>query len=49
MRAGRSLFDPAGYHIWLMAGGVSWILAFGLFIWVHAPMLVRARPDGRPG
>jgi len=43
------LLDPARYHIWLMAGGVGWILAFGLFLWVHAPMLVSARPDGRPG
>ncbi|NEX20711.1 NnrS family protein [Thiorhodococcus mannitoliphagus] len=43
------LLVPAGYQVWLMAGGLCWILAFGLFLWVHAPMLLSPRPDGRPG
>lgn len=49
LRGLGTLLDPAGYHIWLMSGGIAWILAFALFLWVHAPMLVRVRPDGRPG
>lgn len=40
---------PTGYQTWLMAGGLCWIAAFALFLWVHAPMLLTARPDGRPG
>lgn len=40
---------PAGYQTWLTSGGVCWIAAFGLYLWVHAPMLWSPRPDGRPG
>jgi uncharacterized protein involved in response to NO len=43
------LIYPDAYHAWLMSSGLCWILAFGLFLWVHAPMLVKPRPDGRPG
>lgn len=43
------LLLPSGYQTWLMAGGLCWIAAFALFLWVHAPMLLTARPDGRPG
>lgn len=49
LRGLGTLLDPVGYQFWLLAGGIAWILAFGLFLWVHTPMLVRARPDGRPG
>ena len=30
------------------AAGALWILAFGLFLAVHGPMLLWARPDGKP-
>lgn len=40
---------PAAYGATLMVSGALWILAFGLFLWVHAPMLVRPRVDGSPG
>lgn len=40
---------PAAYGATLMVSGALWILAFGLFLWVHAPMLVRPRVDGHPG
>ena len=49
LRGLAPLLYPAGYHAWLMSAGLCWILAFGLFLWVHAPMLVAPRPDGRPG
>ncbi|TCT19153.1 NnrS family protein [Thiobaca trueperi] len=49
LRGLAPLLAPAGYQTWLMAGGLCWILAFGLFLWVHAPMLSSARPDGGPG
>ena len=40
---------PGAYTLWLYASGALWILAFGLFLWVHAPMLTAPRVDGRPG
>lgn len=43
------LLWPAAYGSWLMLSGVLWVLAFLLFLWVHAPMLVRPRVDGKPG
>ncbi|MFB1504283.1 MAG: NnrS family protein [Thiocapsa sp. C3-sup] len=49
LRGLAPLVYPAGYHAWLMSAGICWILAFGLFLGVHAPMLVAPRPDGRPG
>ena len=49
LRGLAPLLAPAGYQTWLTAGGLCWILAFGLFLWVHAPMLWSPRPDGRPG
>lgn len=29
--------------------GWSWILAYGLFVWVYTPILMSPRADGRPG
>lgn len=49
LRGLAPLLAPAGYQTWLTAGGLCWILAFELFLWVHAPMLWSPRPDGRPG
>ncbi len=43
------LVMPQAYPIWLDLSGTLWVLAFGLFLWVHAPMLVSPRADGRPG
>lgn len=33
----------------LALAGACWLAAFGLFLAVHAPMLLRPRADGRPG
>jgi uncharacterized protein involved in response to NO len=49
LRGLAPLLAPAGYQLWLMSSGLCWIIAFALFLWVHGPMLVRPRPDGRPG
>lgn len=40
---------PADYAMWVFASLVLWILAFGLFIPVYAPMLIKPRIDGRYG
>jgi len=29
--------------------GLAWSLAYGLFVWIYAPILCRPRVDGRPG
>nr|WP_264185167.1 NnrS family protein [Roseicella aerolata] len=31
------------------AAGAAWVLAFGLFLAAHGPMLLRPRADGKPG
>ncbi|WP_248797720.1 NnrS family protein [Pseudomonas sp. MWU13-2105] len=40
------LFLPLA-GLWL--AGLCWVLAFGLYAWSYAPMLLRARVDGHPG
>lgn len=40
---------PTAYGPFLMVSGALWVLAFLLFLWVHAPMLVNPRVDGKPG
>lgn len=40
---------PDTYQTWLVLSGVIWILAFGIFLWVYGPMLIKPRADGRPG
>jgi uncharacterized protein involved in response to NO len=49
VRVFAPLLWPAAYLHWLTLSGVLWLLAFGLFLWVHAPMLISPRADGRPG
>jgi len=34
---------------WMVATAMTWVVAFALFIWVYAPMLLKTRVDGRPG
>lgn len=40
---------PAGYAFGLQSAGLCWSVAFALYLWVYAPILVRPRVDGRPG
>jgi uncharacterized protein involved in response to NO len=49
VRVFAPLLWPAAYLHWLTLSGVLWLLAFGLFLWVHVPMLISPRVDGRPG
>lgn len=43
------LLWPQGYQDWLLLSGALWTLAFLTFLWVHGPMLISPRVDGRPG
>ncbi|MCH7373710.1 NnrS family protein [Aeromonas sp. MR16] len=38
-------FTLVGWNL----SGWSWIAAYGLFVWVYAPILSQPRADGRPG
>nr|WP_160299760.1 NnrS family protein [Belnapia sp. F-4-1] len=44
---------PAMNVAWVLlpyaAAGALWVLAFGLFLLAHGPMLLRPRADGKPG
>lgn len=40
---------PQSYLLWITLSGGLWVLAFGTFVVVYAPMLLRPRVDGRPG
>ena len=35
--------------LWLAIAQALWVLAFFLFVWVYAPILVKSRVDGLPG
>lgn len=41
--------SPGFYHPLLMSAGVLWLAAFAGFVIVYGPMLLRPRPDGKPG
>lgn len=45
------VFGPmlAPGSLWLTIAGLLWCLAFLLYLFVYAPILVRPRIDGRPG
>jgi uncharacterized protein involved in response to NO len=40
---------PHWYFATLVAAGVLWVIAFGAFLMVYAPILLRPRFDGKPG
>lgn len=48
-RVGLPLLLPSTYGLWIATSQVLWILAFALFSWIYAPMLVKPRVDGRYG
>jgi uncharacterized protein involved in response to NO len=41
--------SPESYLGLIRVSGVAWSLAFALFLWRYAPLLVRPRADGKPG
>jgi uncharacterized protein involved in response to NO len=43
------MMGPAHYPLWLGIAQAAWLMAFALFVWVYAPILVKARADGMPG
>ena len=43
------LLFPAVYVQSVMAAGLVWVAAFGLFAVMYVPMLLRPRADGKPG
>ena len=40
---------PAAYSTSIMVSGILWTVAWGLFLVVYVPILVKPRVDGRPG
>jgi uncharacterized protein involved in response to NO len=49
MRVVLPLVFPGVYAQIMMAAGVAWMAAFGVFVAVYSPMLLRPRVDGKPG
>ena len=43
------LFAPQHYSLWMGLSQLLWMAAFGLFLVIFLPMLIRPRTDGRPG
>ncbi|MCF7991113.1 MAG: NnrS family protein [Thiohalocapsa sp.] len=42
------LLWPGAYDVWMLLSGLLWVAAFGGFLAVQGPMLIRPRADGRP-
>ena len=40
---------PQWYWWWIVIAQCLWMLAFGLFVWLYAPMLIKPRVDKRYG
>lgn len=40
---------PLAYVKTVVLAAVLWTVAFGIFLWVYAPMLITPRVDGKPG
>lgn len=49
VRVIAGLFGTGLYQAVVVASGVLWMLAFGIFLRRYLPMLVQPRIDGRPG
>jgi len=49
LRVALPLVFPGVYMQSMTAAGLAWVAAFGLFVVVYAPMLLRPRVDGKPG
>ena len=43
------IIAPAQYLLWLGVAQTAWLVAFAMFVWVYAPILVKPRTDGMPG
>jgi uncharacterized protein involved in response to NO len=49
IRVALPLLFPAVHVQSMIASGLVWVAAFGLFVVVYTPMLLRPRVDGKPG
>jgi len=49
IRAIGPLIAPEKTLVFVDVSGTFWLLAFGIFVVTYAPMLMKARKDGRPG
>ena len=49
LRSLGPMISPTSYVFLLIASGVAWTLAFAIFTFVYAPMLIAPRIDGKPG
>jgi uncharacterized protein involved in response to NO len=49
LRVVGPLLAPDRYALWLEISAGLWVLTFLVFLFYHAPMLLRPRPDGQPG
>jgi uncharacterized protein involved in response to NO len=49
IRVAQPLVFPGLYAQGMIAAGVLWIAAFGLFAAIYTPILLRPRVDGKPG
>ena len=43
------LFDLAHYALWVEVSQILWVIAFGLFLFVYTPILIKPRIDGQYG
>jgi uncharacterized protein involved in response to NO len=43
------LLWPAGLMAAVQLSALLWTLAFSLYLWRYAPILLRPRADGQPG
>lgn len=43
------LLMPSEYALWVAVSQLSWIIAFGIFLVLFAPILIAPRVDGQPG
>ncbi len=43
------MIAPKYYLLWLGIAQAAWLIAFALFVWVYAPILVKPRMDWLPG
>ena len=48
LRIAAPLLPAASIHV-MACSAIAWSLAFALFLWVYAPIVVRPRVDGQPG
>ena len=43
------MIAPMQYTLWIGMAQAAWLIAFALFVWIYAPILLKPRTDGMPG